>query len=154
MCGPEITNRPRGGALAALSSPDSAGRLRAICGDLAFHTPGRPESNAATHARLTPDAGYDSRTLSDLHVLIHSSGDLTRRAEDCGTFQQFQLPSAADSFSRAFIELPLDKPLSLEVGNEGIIGRRVSLYSRSAPSQVVAEGIVGFNFVSMAQPSL
>ena len=70
MCGPEITNRPRGGALAALSSPDDAGRLRTICGDLAFHTPGRPESNEATHARLTPDAAYDARTLSNLHIVI------------------------------------------------------------------------------------
>ncbi|UKZ83856.1 hypothetical protein TrVFT333_011670 [Trichoderma virens FT-333] len=154
MCGPEITNKPRGGALAALSSPDDAGRLRTICGDLAFHTPGRPESNEATHARLTPDGAYDARTLSNLHVVIHSSGDMTRTAEDCGTFQQFQFPTTAESFDKAFIELPLDKPLSLEVGNEGIIGRRVSLYSRSAPSRVVAEGIVGFNFLNMAHPSL
>jgi hypothetical protein len=70
MCGPEFTNKPRGGALAALSSPDDAGQLRTICGDLAFHTPGRPESNEATHARLTPDAAYDARTLSNLHVVI------------------------------------------------------------------------------------
>ncbi|KAL7929875.1 hypothetical protein V8C35DRAFT_284019 [Trichoderma chlorosporum] len=154
MCGPEITNKPRGGALAALSSPDNAGLLGTICGDLAFHTPGRPESNEATHARLTPDAAYDARALSNLHVVIHSSGDLTRKTEDCGTFQQFQFPTTTESFDKAFIELPLDKPLSLEVGNEGIIGRRVSLYSHSAPSQVVAEGIVGFNFLSMAQPSL
>lgn len=83
-----------------------------------------------------------------------SSGDLTRRVEDCGTFQQFQFPTTTESFNRAFIELPLDKPLSLEVGNDGIIGRRVSLYSRSVPNHVVAEGIVGFNFLSMAQPSL
>ncbi|KAL7784621.1 hypothetical protein V8C37DRAFT_395476 [Trichoderma ceciliae] len=154
MCGPEMINRPRGGALAALSSPNDADRLGIICGDLAFHTPGRPESNEATHARLTPDAPYDSETLSDLRVVIHSSGDLTRRTEDCGTFQQFQFSATPDSFNKAFIELPLDKPLSLEVGNEGIIGRRVSLYSRSAPSKVLAEGIVGFNFLRMAQPSL
>lgn len=88
-------------------------------------------------------------------TLSHSSsGDLTRRPEDCGMFQQFQFSTTAKPFNKAFIELPLDKPLSLEVGNEGIIGRRVSLYSRSAPSQVVAEGIVGFNFLSLAQPSL
>lgn len=83
-----------------------------------------------------------------------SSGDLTRRVEDCGTFQQFQFPTTAESFDKAFIELPLEKPLSLEVGSDGIIGRRVSLYSGSEPNHVVAEGIVGFNFLSMAQPSL
>ncbi|KAL7955931.1 hypothetical protein V8C34DRAFT_316015 [Trichoderma compactum] len=154
MCGPGITNKPRGGALAALTSPDNAGQLRTICGDLAFHTPGHPESNEATHVRLTPDAAYDARMLSNLQVVIHSSGDLTRRVEDCGTFRQFQFPTAAESFDEAFIQLPLEKPLSLEVGSDGIIGRRVSLYSRSVPNHVVAEGIVGFNFLSMAQPSL
>jgi hypothetical protein len=70
MCGPEFTNKPRGGALAALSSPTDADRLRSICADLAFHTPGHPESNSATHARLTPDAEYDSSILSDLHIVI------------------------------------------------------------------------------------
>ncbi|KAK4082296.1 uncharacterized protein Triagg1_2108 [Trichoderma aggressivum f. europaeum] len=154
MCGPVTTNKPRGGALAALSSPENASQPRTICGDLAFHTPGRPESKEATHVRLTPDAAYDARLLSNLQVVIHSSGDLTMRVEDCGTFQQFQFPTTAGSFDKAFIELPLDKPLSLEVGNDGIIGRRVSLLSRSVPDQVVAEGIVGFNFLSMDQPSL
>lgn len=70
MCGPEFTSKPRGGALAALSSPIDADRLRSICADLAFHTPGHPESNEATHARLTPDAEYDSSILSDLHIVI------------------------------------------------------------------------------------
>ncbi|PNP40067.1 hypothetical protein TGAM01_v210264 [Trichoderma gamsii] len=154
MCGPEFTNKPRGGALAALSSPIDADRLRSLCADLAFHTPGHPESNEATHARLTPDAEYDSSILSDLHIVIHSSGDLSRKPEECGTFQQFRFPAAPNSCNTSFIELPLDKPLSLEVGNDGIIGRRVSLYSRSVPTRLVAEGIVGFNFLSRAQPCL
>jgi hypothetical protein len=92
--------------------------------------------------------------LTQLTLRHSSSGDLSRRPEDCGTFQQFRFPTATSSFNKEYIELPLDKPLSLEVGNDGIIGRRVSLYSRSAPSRLVAEGIVGFNFLSMAQPCL
>ena len=85
-----------------------------------------------------------------------SSGDPRKRIEDCGTFQKFGFPTTADSFSdtRAFVELPLSKPLLLEVGNEGIIGRRVSLYSGAAPNRVVAEGIVGVNFLRAPQPSL
>ncbi|KAL6854496.1 hypothetical protein J3F83DRAFT_754726 [Trichoderma novae-zelandiae] len=155
MCGPEVTNRPRGGALAALSSLDDAGRPTS-CGDLAFHTPGLPESNEATHVRLVPDAAYDARTLSDLLVVIHSSGDPRTRTEDCGTFEKFGFPTTAESFSetQAFVELALSKPLLLEVGSEGIIGRRVSLYAGGSASRVVAEGIVGVNFLRAAQPTL
>jgi hypothetical protein len=48
-----------------------------------------------------------------------------------------------------FLELSLDEPLSLEVGNDGIIGRRVSLFTGSSlgRDKVIAEGIVGFNFL-------
>ncbi|KAL7812107.1 hypothetical protein V8C44DRAFT_329749 [Trichoderma aethiopicum] len=123
-----------------------------------------------------PDAAYDARTLSDLLVVIQcvaslhlkyprpfvqltshsSSGDPRTRIEDCGTFKKFGFPTTAESFSQtqAFVELPLSKPLLLEVGNEGIIGRRVSLYAGASPGRVVAEGIVGVNFLRGAQPSL
>ena len=73
-----------------------------------------------------------------------SIGDLTQSASKCGLFRQFTLPRGSD----AFVELPLDVPLSLQVGGRGIIGRRVSLHARS---ELVAEGIVGFNF---QKPSL
>ena len=77
-------------------------------------------------------------------------GDLTKRANDCGRFRQFPLPPVASCRRSDFTELPLETPLSLEVGNEGIIGRRVSLCSRqsSGPDLVVAEGIVGFNYLA------
>ncbi|KAH6975336.1 hypothetical protein BKA56DRAFT_88013 [Ilyonectria sp. MPI-CAGE-AT-0026] len=156
MCGPENTNRPRGGALVALNPPiANVSPPGNVCGDLAFHTPGSPGSATATHARLTPNEACDMKGLSDLYVVIHSSGDLTRSAWDCGLFRQFALPSATVTYDDEFVELPLDKPLSLEVGNEGIIGRRVSLYSRPSTGRdvVVAEGIVGFNFMSQASPS-
>ncbi|KAG5662488.1 hypothetical protein KAF25_004906 [Fusarium avenaceum] len=151
MCGPENTNRPRGGALAALNPPINSPSSN-ICGDLAFHTPGSPSSSNATHARLTPSNQCSIRGLSDLYVVIHSSGDLTRNASDCGLFCQFSLqtPPTSDDF----VELPLQGPLSLEVGGDGIIGRRVSVYSRlgSGQDRIVAEGIVGFNFMSQAPP--
>ncbi|KND87479.1 hypothetical protein TOPH_07919 [Tolypocladium ophioglossoides CBS 100239] len=153
MCGPD-TDRPRGGALAALGPPRGGSHgVHILCGDLAFYTPGRPGSAAATHARLTPGAARgdaaDLRDLRDLRVVIHSSGDLTRRASECGLFRQFTLPGAA----AAVVERPLEQPLALEVGGGGIIGRRVSLCSRRASGQefVVAEGIVGFNFVEQSR---
>lgn len=45
------------------------------------------------------------------------------------------------------IDVALATPVSLEVGNDGIIGRRVSLFSNSqtASRKLVAEGIIGFN---------
>ncbi|KAF5580023.1 hypothetical protein FPCIR_10853 [Fusarium pseudocircinatum] len=148
MCGPEFTNRPRGGALAALNPPINSISSN-ICGDLAFHTPGSPSSSRATHARLTPSEECSMKGFSDLYVVIHSSGDLTRNASECGLFRQFSLQTTPTS--REYVELPLQGPLSLEVGGDGIIGRRVSVYSRLASGdKIVAEGIVGFNFMSQA----
>ncbi|KAH6889746.1 hypothetical protein B0T10DRAFT_486761 [Thelonectria olida] len=157
MCGPENTNRPRGGALVALNPPiDTLTSPFNLCGDLSFHTPGSPGSTTATHARLTPSEACDINRLSNLFVVIHSSGDLTRNAYECGLFRQFAFPFTPTRISDdQFVELSLDKPLSLEVGNDGIIGRRVSLYSRPSSGHeiVVAEGIVGFNFLNQSQPS-
>ncbi|KAF0645379.1 hypothetical protein FPSE5266_20029 [Fusarium pseudograminearum] len=148
MCGPENTNRPRGGALVSLNPPTNSTSSR-ICGDLAFHTPGSPASSNATHARLTPNEECSIDKFSDLHVIIHTTGDLTRHASDCGLFRQFSLPTSPPT-SNNFVESQLQGPLSLEVGGDGIIGRRVSVYSRLSTGQnkIVAEGIVGFNFMS------
>lgn len=145
MCGPDTSNRPRGGALAALAAPPSSPSL--LHADLAFHTPNMPSCTTATHARLTPGASWDERRLSDLYVVVHSTGDMTQSAAECGQFCQFPL-TAPGSTRGGYIELPLQIPLSLQVGNGGIIGRRVSVLSRAHPSgsAVVAEGIVGFNF--------
>ncbi|CAG7555830.1 unnamed protein product [Fusarium equiseti] len=149
MCGPENTNRPRGGALVALNPPTNSMSSR-ICGDLAFHTPGSPASCNATHARLTPNDECNMKGFSDLYVVIH--GDLTRNASECGLFRQFPLKTPPTS--NDFVESQLQGPLSLEVGGDGIIGRRVSVYSRVATGQdkIVAEGIVGFNFMSQELP--
>lgn len=45
------------------------------------------------------------------------------------------------------VEIALEKPLSLIVGEDGIIGRRVSMFNeRRLPEQaLIADGIVGFN---------
>jgi hypothetical protein len=81
----------------------------------------------------------------------HSSiGDLTQPTHQSGMFQQFRLdPNPKRGHS---LETALDKPVLLNVGGDGIIGRRVSLlqqhspYSRHPlPEPLLAEGIVGFN---------
>lgn len=85
--------------------------------------------------------------MRDLLTSRSSIGDMTKAASDCGLFHQFTLP--ATNLRNKYIELPLERPLSLEVGKDGIIGRRVSMFSRreSGPDIVLAEGIVGYNFL-------
>jgi hypothetical protein len=46
--------------------------------------------------------------------------------------------------------LPLSQALSLDVGGDGIIGRRVSM---RRGGEVVADGIVGFNFMPVTAAS-
>ncbi|OLN96831.1 hypothetical protein CCHL11_02306 [Colletotrichum chlorophyti] len=152
MCGPDTCSKPRGGALAVLnqpfrepSSPTSSQRLRA---DLAFHTPGEPGSSFATHARITRGGGCDLLSLADMVVVIHKSGDLTRRPEDCGLFHRIPFTGASVLEDGATLELTLQRPVSLQVGDDGIIGRRVSVFPKTEMENAVAEGIVGFNFMN------
>lgn len=71
MCGPEVNNRPRGGALVALSAPRNDTQCNtSIHGDLAFHTPGQPGSTEATHARLTPGEECSLSDVDKLRVVI------------------------------------------------------------------------------------
>lgn len=53
MCGPEVTPKPRGGALAALMRPEASNKFVSQA-DLVFHSPSSPKSITATHMRLTP----------------------------------------------------------------------------------------------------
>lgn len=151
MCGgPETVHRPRGGALVALSPPP--GIAPAMTGDLTFHTPGQPDSTEATHARLSFSAVCGPPCA--LHVVIHAGGDLTKSASECGLFRQLRLAATADEAW----EGPLDTALSLQVGADGIIGRRVSVYGEELDGRsgrvVLAEGIVGFNSWAAERASL
>ncbi|KAM3506014.1 hypothetical protein MY10362_002618 [Beauveria mimosiformis] len=164
MCGgPETVHRPRGGALVALNPPRGASPTALLTGDLTFHTPGQPNSTEATHARLAFDEEQPERLLpSDLCVIIHTGGDLTIKASDCGLFRQLRLSatrSAGGGAQDAFFEWPLPQALSLQVGSEGIIGRRVSVYAEEDGDEqrerrVLAEGIVGFNSWAAERASL
>ena len=77
------------------------------------------------------------------------TGDLLREIEECGNFYEFPLQSVsiANKEGARAIDVALATPVSLKVGNEGIIGRRVSLFSTSptASRRLVAEGVIGFN---------
>lgn len=84
-----------------------------------------------------------------LTSLCSKTGDLLREIEECGNFYEFPLQSVsiATKTGAPAIDIALATPLSLEVGNEGIIGRRVSLFSISptCDRRLVAEGVIGFN---------
>ncbi|KAK1995982.1 hypothetical protein LX36DRAFT_682688 [Colletotrichum falcatum] len=151
MCGPDTCTKPRGGALAVLNHPLGQPGAAATCprlrGDLAFHTPGKPSSPFATHARITGGNDCDLQSLADMVVVIHESGDLTRRPEDCGFFHRIAFSGASLFENGSAAELALQRPISLQVGDDGIIGRRVSVFSGSETQDACAEGIIGFNFV-------
>lgn len=70
MCGPEVTPKPRGGALAALMRPSSPSKFVSQA-DLVFHSPSSPKSITATHMRLTPaDDGAADDEPQDYAVVI------------------------------------------------------------------------------------
>jgi hypothetical protein len=69
------------------------------------------------------------------------TGDLTKPLSDAGLMQQFTLRSSVPSSDG--VDMPLGAALSLQVGNDGIIGRRVSM---RRGGELLADGIVGFNF--------
>ncbi|KAL8302520.1 hypothetical protein RB597_002739 [Gaeumannomyces tritici] len=155
MCGPDNSTKPRGGALVVLRNamaPEATDGC-AWSGELNFHTPGQPESSIATHVRVT--AGDDSNldALSKAVVLIHQSGDLSMPARECGLLRTFVLEHAAELGNGSAMELELATPMSIQVGDDGIIGRRVSILGQAADWAVetlgasMAEGIVGFNFM-------
>lgn len=70
MCGPEVTLKPRGGALAALMRPETSSKFVSQA-DLVFHSPSSPKSITATHMRLTPTGeGSPDDQIQDYAVVI------------------------------------------------------------------------------------
>ena len=73
------------------------------------------------------------------------TGDLTKPLADSGVMQQFTLLPGGTCHAAGpenGMEMALGEALSLNVGNDGIIGRRVSM---RRGEELVADGIVGFN---------
>lgn len=72
MCGHDTSGKPRGGAIAVLNSSMTSPQTCGWCAELTFHTPGRPGSPLATHARLTSVGGEDLTDFTKTSVLIQS----------------------------------------------------------------------------------
>lgn len=92
--------------------------------------------------------------MEDFHN--SESGDFTRCAEDCGLFRSFDFQSAVLVDGGLALEMELPHPMEIQVGDNGIIGRRVSMRRTSGDASMssrglpTAEGIVGFNFLAKA----
>ncbi|KAK4153050.1 hypothetical protein C8A00DRAFT_43987 [Chaetomidium leptoderma] len=155
MCGQETpSTTPRVGARVDFFSPTGRGNL----GNLLFLNPSSPSSRHATHVRFhQPPSSSSSQApqaLSDndesILVSIHMTGDLTKPLCDSGLMQQFTLArssssspgSATTTTKEEGVEMALGEALWLNVGHDGIIGRRVSMRKGE---ELLADGIVGFN---------
>ncbi|KAK4041270.1 hypothetical protein C8A01DRAFT_14967 [Parachaetomium inaequale] len=139
MCGPSTpSSTPRIGARVDLSPPTGRGTL----GNLLFLNPTSPSSSHATHVRFHRAAKPSPLVDDSVLVSIHVTGDLTKPLSDAGLMQQFTLRSSVPS-SDDGVEMALGAALSLQVGDDGIIGRRVSM---RRGEELLADGIVGFNF--------
>ncbi|EAA32342.3 hypothetical protein GE21DRAFT_7634 [Neurospora crassa] len=163
MCGPETpSSTPRIGARVDFFSSPSSSRDRHLLGNLLFLNPSTPNSQEATHfsfispstspststtpstlfGRASMVGGGDSRDASNSElddrviVFIHQIGDMTKSVRECGLLTQFTLNEKACQMCA------LNENLSISVGQDGIIGRRVSMMRGGV---VLGDGIVGYN---------
>ncbi|KAI1404465.1 hypothetical protein F4819DRAFT_124884 [Hypoxylon fuscum] len=151
MCG-NHSRQSYGGALAVLSPPmrNSRSMPPAMAGRLTFHDCGKG-SSTATHVTFTPDESNIGNSLDNVDscvVAIHETGDLTKSAIISPFLHKFSMarnrPSSPDDQQGQSIEVSLNHPMKIEVGGDGIIGRRVTLWSQHAVDPI-AEGIIGYN---------
>lgn len=135
MCGgneKDLQDPRRFGALAVLSG--TSGLEQEFSGQLVFFNKSHHESSVATHVRFIPTSNHPIN--DDLTLTIFSTGDLTVPSAQCKQFEEFTLSK---------MESRLRQQLLLQVGDDGIIGRRIAISSSGFSRPCIAEGIVGFN---------
>ncbi|KAI1346589.1 hypothetical protein F5Y01DRAFT_297445 [Xylaria sp. FL0043] len=150
MCGGQNSRVSGGGALAVMGPPSIRTSTSPIpmAGRLLFHNR-TDESSHATHAVFTVDEspGFGSRTSESFVIMIHETGDLTKPATTSPSWATFSLNPAIGTVVGAKVpslEVELGRPMKIEVGIDGIIGRRVSVWTQNGAGPI-AEGIVGYN---------
>ncbi|KAH6653794.1 hypothetical protein BKA67DRAFT_260819 [Truncatella angustata] len=153
MCG-NSSQRSQGGALAVLSlSHDISGspirsRVPVMAGCLTFRDQDEGNSISASYVTFTVDLTTCMPPPEETCMIgIHETGDL-RTSAIMSPFK-FKLNltklSAVDEDSGTFkMSAKLDHLLMASVGGDGIIGRRVSLWTPQSIAPF-AEGIIGFN---------
>ncbi|KAI1754167.1 hypothetical protein F4782DRAFT_45258 [Xylaria castorea] len=152
MCGDHHPRNPLGGALAVLSPSPSTTKssIRTspwpLCGRFIFHDL-RGGGSTATHAMYMPHSPlYVDPIRVDMEtclVKIHETGDLTKPATESPLWATLSLkPVECVGIQSMMYEL--ERPVKMEVGVDGIIGRRVSIWIRQS-TEPLSEGIAGFN---------
>ncbi|KAI0186953.1 hypothetical protein EV127DRAFT_437488 [Xylaria flabelliformis] len=153
MCGDHRPRNPLGGALAVLSPSPSATQnsirtsLWPLCGRLIFHDL-RGGGSTATHAMFMPHSPLlyaDSIpvNMENCLVKIHETGDLTKPATESPLWATLSLKPVEHTGIQAMM-YELERPVKMEVGDDGIIGRRVSIWIQQS-TEPLSEGIAGFN---------
>ncbi|KAK5631933.1 hypothetical protein RRF57_007647 [Xylaria bambusicola] len=154
MCGDHHSRDVAGGALAVMSpSPftTTAAFPIPMAGRLVFYNR-TAENLVATHAMLTVDSCCEPQFNAKEPVLvrIHETGDLTKPASTSPSWASFSLKPIVRNNTVDGRTPPVDaglelgRPFKIEVGIDGIVGRRVSVWTQKGVGPI-AEGIVGFN---------
>ncbi|POS71047.1 hypothetical protein DHEL01_v210557 [Diaporthe helianthi] len=146
MCGGserDLDDPKRHGALAVVEGTSAARGPdpKSLAGQLLFFNATDQRSPVATHVRFTPSPSCCMQ--HDLNLTIFSTGDLTVPSADCKELESFTIPRQRSSGNP--FETRLEQQLLLQVGGDGIIGRRIAVSSASTSSPSIAEGVVGFN---------
>ncbi|KAI2621862.1 hypothetical protein GGS21DRAFT_377963 [Xylaria nigripes] len=151
MCFDHGVRNTLGGGLAVLSPcfrKIDASRIH-LAGRLVFHDRGKG-SSTATHAMFMADMSNEPHSnglVEPCLVRIHETGDLTSPAMKSPSWAAFYLKpiiGASESDNGQTVEVELERPLRIEVGTNGIIGRRVSVWTQQGV-EPIAEGIIGYN---------
>ncbi|KAK8100831.1 uncharacterized protein PG998_007765 [Apiospora kogelbergensis] len=148
MCG-DSSRQSCGGAIAILNPPErAAAGLTCIEAGVS----GRLIFRSARNDALATDAVFthnESDACGDETIYtigIHKLGDLTTSALVSPFIHKFSLEerdSDCNAGART-LSASLNHPLRIEVGHEGIIGRRVTVWKQGTISPL-AEGIIGYN---------
>ncbi|KAI8627351.1 hypothetical protein F5Y19DRAFT_176302 [Xylariaceae sp. FL1651] len=150
MCGDHHSRQSLGGALAVLSPPLPGHGISSavMAGQLVFHDQGKG-GLTATHVMFTinPPDGIHRVEREPFLVRIHETGDLTSPAVTSPFWTTLRLKPALaelEGDNRPLVDVVLGQPMNIEVGVNGIIGRRVSVWTQHGLGPV-AEGIIGYN---------
>ncbi|KAJ2895320.1 hypothetical protein MKZ38_006698 [Zalerion maritima] len=164
MCGPDTSNKPRYGALAVVSPPSSVPSsplAMPLSGSLSLYSTAGDAGLLATQATFTGLPGCDLGLATQKYfVVIHTTGDLRVPSSKCQMFRRFDFDSGSVAGDGLSMATALAEPLQLEVGGEGVIGRRISIFAGGEERKIdnddgseeheggltlVAEGIIGIN---------
>ncbi|KAE9966891.1 hypothetical protein EG328_008539 [Venturia inaequalis] len=145
MCSGDPSRVAQGGAIAVLSPSHRRIEYQypaTLAGRLYFQQGIGASKRTAIRFEGVDDSHPE--LLKGCQITIHDHGNLLRPVDyrDEGIRFAFQ-PTSSGTTSIAHMEY--EKELDLSVGGDGIIGRRVSVFTDDGSRVLLAEGVVGWN---------